>query len=165
MLRLCLKSQCKRVLRLVPRRKQTCLLKNMAMFGTPNWKLTAGLPKHHPLLKREIIWTESAWNEFHVNFPGYIHLGFPGCNQPEWNPTRLFLPCHCRSPPLHLKRNAVTVVTWLSLVGWLVGSFCYSHWCVTARCLEEPIPFLGGVTWVLYPQSTFNDHHQGASVP
>ena len=121
MLRLCFKSQCKRVLHLVPRRKQTCLLKNMAMFGTPNWKLTAGLPKHHPLLKREIIWTESAWNEFHVNFPVYIHLGFPGCNQPEWNPTRFFshaiagrLPSISNATLWQLSRG------WVWLVGWLV---------------------------------------------
>ena len=126
------------------------------MFGTPNWKLTAGSPKNHPLLKREIIWTKSPWNGFHVNFPGYIHLGFPGCNQPTLNPTRFFsyaiagrLPSISNATLWQLSRG------WVWLVGWLVR-FCYSHWCVTARCLEEPIPFLGEVTWVLYPQSTFD---------
>ena len=91
------------------------------MFGTPNWKLTAGSPKNHPLLKREIIWTKSPWNGFHVNFPGYIHLGFPGCNQPTLNPTRFFsyaiagrLPSISNATLWQLSRG------WVWLVGWLV---------------------------------------------
>ena len=91
------------------------------MFGTPNWKLTAGSPKNHPLLKREIIWTKSPWNGFHVNFPGYIHLGFPGCNQPTLNPTRFFsyaiagrLPSISNATLWQLSRG------WVWLVGWFV---------------------------------------------